>query len=147
MRRLLLVISLLGVALVGGVVAVDMVEGWAGGPKPMCRAMQETVQGIDSFRWDNGMTHSAASWSQVLTDGVIQADAEDRQRIADAVRADGPGYEAFLAALPVDVRPSAERLHGLALDPDAAERLGPTDAMRAEAMVLHRLGNQECGFA
>lgn len=136
--------GLLGVVVAGGLVAADIGRGLSGQPK-LCRALDARVAGLESFRWDNGMTESAASWGQVLTDGVSNAADADRTLIARAVRNDEDGYAAFLAALPASSRSTAGRLRDVAIDPTADP--GTLASVESDATELLRLGQRECGFA
>lgn len=145
MRRILLSAALLGVVVMGGLVAVDIARNSTGGQSQLCRSLESRVVGLESFRWDNGITESAGSWGQVLTDGVAHAADADRIVIAEAVANDRSGYRAFLDALPSSAIPAAQRLHALALDPSAERVLAAS--VDDDVSELLRLGRDECGFA
>lgn len=147
MRRVWWGLVLVSVVAAGAVVVVDVIRNPTEKPKGVCRALEVRVRGLESFRWDNGITESAATWGQVLTDGVSEAADADRSVIAAAVIQDDAGYDTFMKALPAASKPPARRLHDLVADPDRATQFGPDPAVEKDVTALMRLGHQECGFA
>jgi len=109
-----------------------------------CGALAEPVAGLDGYRWSNGFTSSGSEWISVLAQGVTDADGASRDEIAATVEADPEGYDRFRAALPDDLRPEADRLHELALDPDS-DRTAPS--VERDAQALSRHGTLTCNLA
>lgn len=112
-----------------------------------CAALAAPVASFGGFSWDNGITSSGSEWISVLTDGVIHADEADRARIAVAVQADEDGFDQFRGSLPEDLRPTADRLHALALDPDEAFRRRSDRSVERDVSAISRHGLLTCNLA
>ena len=113
----------------------------------MCAAMDGPVGDLQEFGWDNGITHSSASWIQVLSDGVWKAQEADRVPIATAVRADLEGFDRLYRASPKSLRPALHRQRALALDAKSGFAQRGDAQVVADALRIARYGNAECGFA
>lgn len=133
---------LVGVAVV--VVGALVVDRWVLDDDADCRALTARVADLDGYAWTNGMTSSGSEWLSVLATGTTEADAPSRDAIAEAIAADDDGYESFRAALPDDLRPAAERLHAVALDPNSDRT---TKEVERDEQTLNRHGRSACNIA
>lgn len=129
------------VVLGAGAFAVDR---WVRDDDAGCRALTERVTGLDGYEWENGVTSSGSEWLSVLATGATEADAASREEIADAVAADDDGYRSFRDALPDRLRPTADRLHAVALDPGSDRS---TAEVSADERALNRHGTAACNIA
>ena len=105
---------------------------------PLCDALATPLTGIDTIRWDNGITRQEATWGTVLDAGVLEADEQTREALARAVIDDDDGFRRVLESAPQDLREQLEHLHGVvaAADPagrDDPETVGAVEALRAAA--------------
>ena len=139
MRRSKRVLFFAGGAALGAVMAAVSILGTNSKSPTLCGKMERRVEGLESFQWDNGITASAASWLQVLTDGVTRSSGQDRPLIAEAVANDQAGFDALLAALPKESRPAAQRLRDAAVSPT-----DPIDS--ADITMLRELASAKCGL-
>jgi len=113
---------------------------------PLCTALAEDVPGVGAIHWDNGITSSGSWWIQVLgSDGLQQADAASRERIAIGVAADSDGFQRLRSAAPENLRPALDRL-----EPSRSTRRWPPSELtipqfRTTFVAVARSSN--CGWA
>ena len=116
-------------------------------PESTCRALDARPAGLGPVSDRNGVTQRGGSWIQVLGEDLFRLTTGDRQRVADAVRADREGFERILAELTESERAPLITMRAVALEPGRIDEHVADDEVRSAAFLVTRLGRSGCGFA
>ena len=116
-------------------------------PEATCRALDARPAGLGPVSDRNGVTQLGGSWIQVLGEDLFRLTTGDRQRVADAVRADREGFDRILEELTESERAPLITMRTVALEPERIDEHVADDEVRSAAFLVTRLGRSGCGFA
>lgn len=115
-------------------------------PDSVCAALQANPKGLGSVISRNGITQYGGEWALVLSADLFRLTTGDRERVADAVRNDEEGYEAFAAELNESERSAFDTMRMVAMEPALFDELIKDDEVVTAADRVRVIGRTGCGF-